>query len=49
MSSQGFLTYRPDLVVAPYKPCSILDASGKDINLINLAIKRQANVFEFTS
>lgn len=45
----GFLGYRPDYVVAQYKPCSILGASAADIGAINSAIYRDAHAFEFTA
>jgi hypothetical protein len=45
----GFLSYRPDFIASPYKPCSILAAGSEDINRINDVIKREAHVFEFTA
>jgi hypothetical protein len=48
-TQQGFLSYRPDFIVSPYKPCSILAAGSDDIDRINAIIKRQAHVFEFTA
>lgn len=49
VSGEGFLSYRPDLVLAPYTPCSILSAQTGNIEHINAAIKREAHVFEFTA
>ena len=48
-TSTGFLGYRPDFVVAPYKPCSILLAGSPDSQKINQVIYRDAHVFEFTA
>ena len=48
-TQQGFLTYRPDYVVSPYRPCSILAAGSADIARVNDSIKRDAHVFEFTA
>jgi hypothetical protein len=45
----GFLSYRPDVVVEPFAPCSILSAASPAIDDINNAIKRLAHVFEFTA
>lgn len=45
----GFLTYRPDVVIAPFVPCSILGAPTGNIEHINGAIQRNAHVFEFTA
>lgn len=47
--STGFLNYRPDYVIEPYSPCSILNAKDNEIDSINNAIKRSANVIEFTA
>lgn len=44
----GFLTYRPDLIVTPYKVCSVLDTEGDDKTSANDTIKRSAHVLEFT-
>jgi hypothetical protein len=48
-AAEGFLTYRPDLVVAPFRPCSIVAAIADDPAAINAAIRRDAHVFEFTA
>jgi hypothetical protein len=47
--SEGFLAYRPDLVVAPFRPCSIVAAVSDDQAAINAAIRRDAQVCEFTA
>ena len=46
---EGFLSYRPDFVVSPYKPCSILAAGSSEIAKINEAIHRDAHTLEFTA
>jgi hypothetical protein len=48
-SSDGFLTYRPDVVINSYRPCRILAANSPNIEDINTAIRRDAHVFEFTA
>ena len=48
-AGEGFLRYRPDHIVKPFKPCSILDAAGSSRQQINAAIRRDAHVFEFTA
>jgi hypothetical protein len=48
-TAEGFLRYRPDHIVKPFKPCSILDAAGSSRQQINAAIRRDAHVFEFTA
>lgn len=45
----GFLSYRPDFVVNPFKPCSIVTALSEEQMAINAAIRRDAHVFEFTA
>jgi hypothetical protein len=45
----GFLSYRPDYVAAPYIPCSILAAGTANIEKINEAIYRDAHALEFTA
>jgi hypothetical protein len=45
----GFLTYRPDYIVTPFRPCSILEASSVDGMAINTAIRRDAHVYEFVA
>jgi hypothetical protein len=46
---EGFLSYRPDFVASPYKPCSILAAGSSNIDRINDAIYRDAHTLEFTA
>ena len=48
-NSTGFLSYRPDYVIEPYTPCSILKSKDRNIDSINNSIKRNANVIEFTA
>lgn len=48
-AGNGFLQYRPDLIISPFHPCSILSARSEDISDINAAIYRDAHVFEFTA
>ena len=48
-AGEGFLRYRPDYIVKPFNPCSILDAAGSSRHQINAAIRRDAHVFEFTA
>ncbi len=48
-SSEGFLTYRPDYVVHPFRPCSVSNAVNDTNEAIRSAIKRQGHVFEFTA
>jgi hypothetical protein len=45
----GFLTYRPDLTIKDYEPCTVLNAVNATSDAINASIKRQAHVFEFTA
>ena len=45
----GFLTYRPDFVVSPFRPCAVADAVNNTNDAIRAAIRRQAHVFEFTA
>lgn len=47
--SAGFLGHRPDYVVTPFQPCSILGATSEETQAINAAIRRTAHVFEFTA
>ncbi|HEX8208455.1 MAG TPA: hypothetical protein VF587_20510 [Solirubrobacteraceae bacterium] len=47
--SESFLTYRPDFIVAPYRPCSVVEAVADTSEAITAAIKRDAHVFEFTA
>lgn len=46
---EGFLTYRPDYVVAPFRPCAVTDALSSTNEAIRTAIRRDAHVFEFTA
>ena len=48
-SSEGFLSYRPDYVVVPFRPCSVLTAISDNIDAMNTAIRRDAHVFEITA
>lgn len=45
----GFLGYRPDYCVSKFKPCAVTAAISDEINAINVAIKRDAHMFEFTA
>jgi hypothetical protein len=45
----GFLTARPDLVLEDYVPCSVLNANNPNVESINVAVRREANVIEFTA
>ena len=47
--ADGFLDYRPDYVVTPFKPCAVTAAISDDIEAINVAIRRDAHAFEFTA
>lgn len=47
--SGGFLNARPDMVIGDYIPCSVLSATSSDVESINLAVRREANVVEFTA
>lgn len=47
--ADGFLTYRPDFVVTPFRPCAVADAVNSSNEAIRAAIRRQAHVFEFTA
>ena len=49
LSGEGFLTYRPDYVVSPFRPCSVVEAISDDTEAITSAIRRDAHVFEFTA
>lgn len=49
MTSQGFLSYRPDVVIEPYTPCAMFSAVNKTERGINSAIKRDAHTIEFTA
>ena len=46
-SANGFLSYRPDAVIVPFHPCSILNSISADQTAINSAIRRDAHVLEF--
>ncbi len=45
----GMKSARPDLALSDYHPSSVLSAATSDVTLINMAIKREANMVEFTS
>ncbi len=47
--SGGFLSARPDLVLANYKPCSVLSATTDAVDAVNSAIRREGNAVEFTA
>lgn len=47
--SGGFLSARPDLVLAGYKPCSVLTATTDAAEAVNNAIRREGNAVEFTA
>jgi len=46
-TAAGFLNYRPDAILSPFHPCSILNSISDEQTAINAAIKRDAHVFEF--
>ena len=46
---EGFLHYRPDFVVSPFRPCAVADALNNTNDAIRKAIRRDAHVFEFTA
>jgi len=46
---RGYLSYRPDLVLGDYEPCSLLGADNEDQLSLNAAIQRRANAVEFTA
>lgn len=48
-SAAGFLQYRPDFIVNPFRPCSVVSAISNEIDAINSTIRREAHVFEFTA
>jgi len=48
-SSQGFLQYRPDLIIEPYSPCAISSSPSSEDSAINDTIRRSAVVCEFTA
>lgn len=45
----GFLSARPDLVIEDYVPCSVLRSPNADGAALNAAVRREANVVEFTA
>ena len=47
--AKGFLNARPDYIVRPFVPCSVLTAQEAEVDKINASIKRSAHVFEFTA
>lgn len=48
-NSDGFLTYRPDLVLEPYRKCELSISEDDADASINQAIRREAIACEFTS
>jgi hypothetical protein len=48
-NSNGFLTYRPDLVLEPYRKCELSLSEDEEDASINQAIRREAIACEFTS
>jgi len=49
VSGDGFMAYRPDLIVNGFSPCSVVRAISNDRDAINIAIRRDAHVMEFTA
>lgn len=49
VGAPGFLGYRPDYVVEPYRPCSLVSAVSSSDEAIKEALKRSTHVFEFTA
>lgn len=49
VTAQGFLSYRPDFTVSPFRPCAVTSAKSNHIDDINAAIRRDAHTFEFTA
>lgn len=47
--STGFLGYRPDLVIEPYRVCELSLSANDDDSVINDAIRRHAIACEFTA
>lgn len=47
--SGGLMSARPDLVLSDYMPCSVLSAPSADLDAINGAVRRDANIIEFTA
>jgi hypothetical protein len=47
--AEGFLTYRPDYVVASFRPAAVTDAVSNTNEGIRAALRRQGHVFEFTA
>lgn len=45
----GFAGKRPDIVVSPFRPCSIVNAVSDEQEAINAAIRRDAHVIEVTA
>lgn len=48
-ATEGFLTYRPDLTVNDYVPCSLLLSEDESDSNINSAIRRTTIACEFTA
>jgi hypothetical protein len=49
VGTTGSLGFRPDFVDTPFTPCSILSAQSNAQADVNSAIRRNANLFEFTA
>jgi hypothetical protein len=47
--AEGFLEYRPDHIITPFRSCAVTSAISDDIEAINVAIRRDAHTFEFTA
>lgn len=47
--ADGFLTYRPDYVVEPFRPAAVTDAITNTNDAIRTALRREGHVFEFTA
>lgn len=47
--AEGFLHYRPDFVISPFRPCGVTGALNNTNDAIRKAIRREAHVFEFTA
>ncbi|MFC5302734.1 hypothetical protein [Azospira restricta] len=47
--SGGLMSARPDLVIDDYTPCSVLSAPMPEADAINGAVRRAANIVEFTA
>jgi hypothetical protein len=49
LRAEGFLHYRPDFVVSPFRPCAVAGALNNTNDAIRKAIRRETHVFEFTA